>query len=81
MQNGRPKEAFVRSTKCRDLQADRSGTSRLAEYGDLLGVTTETSDVVMDPLQRHALVKQAKIQGLVGSGGCSSCTLLSRHIR
>lgn len=81
MQNSCSKELLMLSTISRDLQASRSGACRLAKYGDSVRVAAESSDVTVDPLQRHALIKQAEIESIVGDGGCSSYSLLSACIQ
>mmetsp|Transcript_5612 Transcript_5612/g.10621 ORF Transcript_5612/g.10621 Transcript_5612/m.10621 type:complete len:211 (-) Transcript_5612:409-1041(-) len=47
--------------RVREERADGHSASGLAENGDLVGVAPKGGDVVLDPLQRHALVLDAVV--------------------
>ena len=49
------------SAICGDLVKDRTSAGRLAHYRDSARVTAESCDMLLDPFQSKALVKQAEV--------------------
>lgn len=45
------------------LHSQGTGTGRLAPNGDLASVATKGSDVVLNPLEGHALVSESNVSG------------------
>jgi hypothetical protein len=61
LKDGSAEKIIVLAIVSHELHAQRSGTGGLSPDGDLVGATTEGSDVVVKPLQGHALILESEV--------------------
>lgn len=62
-----PEELIVSASVCREVIAHGHTPGRLAPNSDLAGITTERSDILLNPLECQSLVSQAEI-GVTAAG-------------
>lgn len=59
--DGSAEKIIVLAIVSHELHAQRSSTGGLSPDGDLVGTTTEGSDVVVKPLQGHTLILESEV--------------------
>jgi hypothetical protein len=67
MQNRASEQIFMLAIISGNLQANRRSARGLTKDSYFFRVAAERADVVLDPLERHPLVEETEVYGVVGN--------------